>query len=385
MIASVAELFLLTGILARSPTGQMTEALNRRGLRSFRMPGLKSTLRVGREVLIVVLITVALGELSLRIYNSVDPLPIFYSDSYNRFRGKPFAPDWSFHLNSRGFKDVEFSQTKPAGTIRILGIGDSFAFGVVPYEYNYLTLVEQDLKQSGHNVELINMGIPGIGPREYLSLLVHEGFVLEPDRVLVSFFIGNDFEGQRRSLVSYSYAASLIRYVLARWSKFEGQIIHGDGTYDDNGPKFTDDAYLEIELQRSTIFLRDNRAFEGRFAAALSYISEMKRLCDERNVGLTIVLVPDEVQVSRPLQARVIAESGLSPGSFDFALPNRLLRARLEELKVDYIDLLTEFAAHSLNERLYRPNDSHWNIAGNSVAARLIWQHVSTQLGAVDK
>ena len=361
------------------------ETLNRRSLRSLRTPGLKNTLRVGREVLIVILITVALAELSLRIYNSVDPLPIFFSDSYNRFRGKPFAPDWSFHLNSRGFKDVEFSPTKDAGTIRILGIGDSFAFGVVPYEYNYLTLVEQDLKQSGHNVELINMGIPGTGPREYLSLLTHEGLVLEPDRVLVSFFLGNDFEGQSRSLISYSYLASSIKYVLARWSKFEGQIIHGDGTYDDNGPTFTDDAYLQIGLQRSTIFLRDNRAFEARFAAALSYISEMKRLCDDRNVGLTIILIPDEMQVSKPLQSQVIAESGLSPGSFDFALPTRLLRTRLEELRIDYIDLLTEFSTHSLNERLYRRNDSHWNIAGNALAARLIWQHVSTQLGAVDK
>ena len=45
-----------------------------------------------------------------------------------------------------------------------------------------------------HNVELINMGIPGIGPRNYLSLLVQEGFALDPDRVLVTFFIGNDFD-----------------------------------------------------------------------------------------------------------------------------------------------------------------------------------------------
>jgi len=347
------------------------------------MPALRSILRVGRDVLIIVLVTVALGELNLRIYNSLDPLPIFYSDSYNRFRGKPFAPDWSFHLNSRGFKDVEFSPSKAAGTIRILGIGDSFAFGVVPYEYNYLTLVEQDLKQSGHDLELINMGIPGIGPREYLSLLVREGFVLEPDRVLVSFFIGNDFEGHRRSLVSYSYTASLIRYVLAHWSKFEGQIIHGDSTYDDNGPKFTDDAYLQIELQRSTIFLRDNRAFARQLAATLSYISEMKRLCDERNIGFTVVLIPDEMQVSAPLQTRVIAESGLSPGSFEFALPNRLLGARFEELNIDYIDLTAEFSAHSLNEKLYRRNDSHWNIAGNALAARLIVQHLSARLGVV--
>ena len=66
------------------------------------MTALKGILRVGRDVLIIVLITVALGELSLRIYNSIDPLPIFYSESYNQFRGKPFARDWNFHLNSRG-------------------------------------------------------------------------------------------------------------------------------------------------------------------------------------------------------------------------------------------------------------------------------------------
>jgi acetyltransferase AlgX (SGNH hydrolase-like protein) len=348
------------------------------------LPALKGILRVGRDVLIIVLITVALGELSLRIYNSFDPLPIFYSDSYNRWRGKPFAPDWNFHLNSRGFKDVEFNTRKAAGTTRILGIGDSFAFGVVPYEYNYLTLVEQNLKRGGHSVELINMGIPNLGPKEYLSLLVNEGFALEPDRVLLSFFIGNDFEGQRRKPLSYSYVASLITYIVERWRKFEGQIIHV-GTYDDNAPSFTDDGYLEIEVRRSSIFWRDNRRFEGDFAAALSYISEIKRLCDSRNIGLTIVLIPDEMQVSKPLQTQVIAGSGHAPASFDFTLPNRLLRARFEERKIDYIDLTTEFSAHSLNDRLYRPNDSHWNIAGNALAARLILQHVSAQVGPVEK
>src|SRR5262249_41581913 len=352
-------------------------------------------LRVSRDILIIALITVALAEFSLRIYNFIDPLPIFYSESYNRWRGKPFAPEYNtFHLNSRGFNDVEFDTRKAAGTTRIVGIGDSFAFGVVPYEYNYLTLVEQNLKESGHNVELINMGIPSIGPRDYLSLLVHEGFALEPNRVLLSFFIGNDFEGQRRNLASYSYVASLITYVLARWSKFDAQFAPSNASYNDDAPTFTDDAYLKIELQRSTIFLRDNRKFEADFAATLFYLSEIKRLCDSRNIGLTFVLIPDEMQVNRPLQTRIIAASELAqasskfsqvPAFFDFTLPNRLLRAKLEELKIDYIDLIAEFSAHSLNERLYRPNDSHWNIPGNRLAARLILEHLSAQLGSVGK
>jgi hypothetical protein len=231
-----------------------------------------------------------------------------------RFRGKPFAPFWNFHLNSRGFNDVEFSAHKTPGTIRILGIGDSFAFGVVPYEYNYLTLVEKYLKQSGHNVELINMGIPGTQPPEYLSLLVHEGFALEPERVLLSFSINSDFEdSRRRKLISYSYVASLIKYVLERWKKYEGIVRAGDGfAYDDNSPTFTDDAYLKLELKNSTIFWRDNRAFEGDcgalvqycLATAMFFISEIKRLCDSRNIGLTIVLIPDEIQVSKRYRRR---------------------------------------------------------------------------------
>src|SRR5215510_781279 len=352
----------------------------------------KFILSLGRDALMIILITVALGEFGLRIYNYVDPLPIFYSNSYNRWRGKPFAPDWNFHLNSKGFNDVEFNIKKAAGTTRILGIGDSFAFGIVPYEYNYLTLVEQNLKQSGHNVELINMGIPGIGPKEYLSLLINEGLALEPDRVLLSFFIGNDFEESRkRKLISYSFLASLITFVLDHRSN--GQWIPGDGKYDDNAPTFTYKFYLELEVKRSAIFWRDNRAFEGDcsalvsmqqfcFTTALSYISEIKRLCDSKKIGLTIVLIPDEMQVNKPLQTQVVAASGLAPASFDFALPNKLLHAKFDELKIDYIDLITEFSAKSLDKRLYRPNDSHWNIAGNELAAGQILQHLSAQLGS---
>ena len=146
---------------------------------------------------------IRVGRASLRIYNYVDPLPIFYTKSYNRWRGKPFAPNGSFHLNSKGFNDVEFSAKKVAGTTRILGIGDSFAFGIVPYEYNYLTLIEQNLKQSGHNVEVINMGIPSIGPREYLSLLVNEGLALN---LIELFFLFSSAMISRRAVKENSSA-----------------------------------------------------------------------------------------------------------------------------------------------------------------------------------
>jgi hypothetical protein len=139
------------------------------------MHRLKKLARVLLRVLVIVLISFVTAEVGLRIYNHFDPLPIFYDHSYKRFRGKPFAQTPGFRLNSKGFKDVEYQKEKKDGAFRILGIGDSFAYGVVPYENNYLTLVEEKLKQQGANVELINMGIPAIGPRECLSLFVNEG------------------------------------------------------------------------------------------------------------------------------------------------------------------------------------------------------------------
>src|SRR5262249_31978603 len=280
---------------------------------------LKGILRVGRDVLIIVLITVALGELGLRIYNSIDPLPIFYSESYNRFRGKPFAPNWNFHLNSKGFNDVEFNTNKTPGTTRILGIGDSFAFGIVPYEYNYLTLVEKYLKQGGHNVELINMGIPGTGPFDYLSLLVHEGFALAPDSVLLSFFIGNDFDERpgshpRRTLISYSYVASMIGYVLELWKKYEGQIVHGGGgAYDDNATICSFFFYLKSERKRTFISLMYYKSFKRNFGTAMYYISEIKRLCDSRNIRLPIVLLTLAAHSNKSFQTLIIAASRLAP------------------------------------------------------------------------
>lgn len=60
------------------------------------------------------------------------PPYIFYENSYSRFRGKPLADDYDFRLNSRGFKDVERKKEKEPNVYRILGLGDSFAFGVIP-------------------------------------------------------------------------------------------------------------------------------------------------------------------------------------------------------------------------------------------------------------
>ncbi|HWH78476.1 MAG TPA: SGNH/GDSL hydrolase family protein, partial [Candidatus Binatus sp.] len=186
-------------------------------------PSVKKVLSIGGQIVTISLISFALGEATVRIYNHFSPSYLFYNESYNkRFRGKPFALDGNFKLNSLGFKDQEFSLKSQNG-YRIVALGDSFAFGVVHYEHNYLTLIESALQINHPNVDLLNMGILGTAPVDYWELLRDEGLGYKPELVLLSFFIGNDFAGShRRRLYEYSYLATLFHRATKVARSYEG-------------------------------------------------------------------------------------------------------------------------------------------------------------------
>ncbi len=340
---------------------------------------LRACRRIALEFLVIGLITLVTGEVVLRIYDHYYPSFVFDNEIYNGFRGKAGEYHWDFPLNSKGFNDVEFGP-KSATTRRILAIGDSFAFGVVPYQYNYLTLLEQRLQAGGMAVEVLNAGVIKTGPRDYLALLVREGFALQPDAVLLSFFIGNDFDRweppkhRYYRFYRYSYVATLLwsAYKVLRY--YEGPALSlspGKSNYCDDCPNFDPERYLSIEAQRSIIFLDDDRAFRVGVDDALAAMAEIKRLCNDHRIPLFVVIIPDEMQVNMALQKEIRAR--LPPGTkWDKTQPNRLLGERLHRLGVPYLDLYPEFAEAATTTVLYRPRDTHWNIAGNRLAAEAI-------------
>ncbi|MBP0013467.1 MAG: SGNH/GDSL hydrolase family protein [Roseofilum sp. SBFL] len=337
---------------------------------------LKKASQTFAKIGLILLISLGLTEIVFRVYNYLHPSFIFHDSSYNRFRGKPLAPEYNFRLNSQGFKDVEFQVEKAPNTFRILGIGDSFAYGVVPYNYNYYTRLEEKLKQRDDRVEIINMGIPNLSPKDYLALLVTEGLALNPDRVILSFFIGNDFDDSKRSIESYSYVFSFWKFLIDLQNSYEGKVIHGNLEYQDDLPTLTDEKYLQIEIGRSDLFRVENSELESRVRGAMTYLREIKELCDRQNIELLVILIPDELQVNPNLQAKVIDELGMNLEDLDFSLPNQYLQEELTESEIDFLDLFPYFQGYSEFEQLYKPNDSHWNIAGNELAAELIFQYL---------
>ena len=153
-------------------------------------------------------------------------------------------------------------------------------------------------------------------------------------------------------------------------------MIHGDAKYDDKANTFTDAQYLKLERARSFIFVRNNKRFERDFNEAWSQVREMYQICQRLGVRFLVVLIPDELQVNDQLQQKVVNASRLGPESFDFSLPNKMLVAKFRESAIDYIDLRGDFASISKSMKLYKPNDSHWNLAGNRTASEIIAKHM---------
>lgn len=116
----------------------------------------------------------------------------------------------AIQLNSQGWKDVEHTTEKPAGITRILFVGDSVTYGVVPLEKLYSRKVEELLKARGYpSVEVISMGMPGYGTDQTLEVLLREGLSYSPDIVVYQYtsndiidnvYPNDEIKGQPQSL-----------------------------------------------------------------------------------------------------------------------------------------------------------------------------------------
>ncbi len=99
--------------------------------------------------------------------------------------------------NSLGLRNKEISFDKQPGIKRILILGDSYTFGVyVEDDETFSARLESLLQEDGYKVEVINAGYAcGWETDEQYAWLLNEGLKLNPDIVILGFFLGNDITG----------------------------------------------------------------------------------------------------------------------------------------------------------------------------------------------
>ncbi len=119
--------------------------------------------------------------------------------------------------NRLGFNDLDYPEKNDFG-IRIIGLGDSFNWAG-GYKNNYWTLAEKILNDRSPplKIEVLNQGTPMIGPAYLLQLLKTTSIKFDPNIVVLSFFVGNNFgESDPNTMRLVRFGLSLNKNLAAR-------------------------------------------------------------------------------------------------------------------------------------------------------------------------
>ncbi len=327
----------------------------------------------------------------------------------------PFEVVGDFKLNSRGLRTPECGLEPAPGVRRIVALGDSFtwASGGVPYDTLWHRVVGRELARRAEvEVEVVNLGIPSVGPDFEERMWELEGARLSPDLVLHALFIGNDFIDLRGSLADqdaldtlarHSYAVRLVRNLLllrrARWSQGEDAAAEVDEPdegltggyvlperskrYRSDRSKFSRETHRRIVFRRLVVCERDRaEAFDAACGRIGEILRELQRAVTAAGGRYVVILIPDEFQTDRELRDEVLDLYDLESEDYDWERPQRALVEILEREGIEYLDLLPVLR-DSTPGTTFRKHGTHWNIQGNAIAAEALLEDLARR-GVID-
>jgi SGNH hydrolase-like domain, acetyltransferase AlgX len=108
---------------------------------------------------------------------------------------------------------------------------------------------------------------------------------------------------------------------------------------------------------------------ERKWNDTCTYLEVIVESCHRHGAALAVVLIPDEFQVNGAVLQEALAEAGIERKQLDLDAPQRRFKEFLAQSGVPCLDLLQAFRGVP---NTYAPCDTHWNIAGNRLAAREI-------------
>ncbi len=304
----------------------------------------------------------------------------------------------SVTFNAAGMRDVEHTERKPAGTFRILLLGDSFMEALqVPLDSSLPRLLERQLaEQTGKRIEVVNGGVSGWSTDDELRYLTSYGLKYQPDLVVVAMTLHNDLSENMRetwhtmregalveqprqpmSFLRYK-VVELKAYIATRFQTYQlWRRFRHRGEIRQAGRQLN--AYV-VELFRDPTPEPIRHGFE--FAELL--LAEMDAITRAHGAKLVLVLLPLQVQLSDSSFSAFVQRGGVERTAMSIEQPQREVTAIADGLGIPVIDLLPGFrrwTADSLGE-LYLNWDGHWNEAGHRLAASIVTAGLSSAVVA---
>jgi lysophospholipase L1-like esterase len=274
------------------------------------------------------------------------------------FLGKPFQ------TNSRGFiGDREFTQQKPYGTYRIIGIGDSLmsSWGVNPDD-TFLSHLERMLRKRFKTdaIEIMNMGTPGYNTAIEYSVIKEKALGYDPDLIILQFY-GNDLDLPnwiRRRVHAVSYLLFVVRSVIGMYTTGSDE---GGGAVAGSMLTFAPvDEESQLVFRRYAYTVGDVPSEYAYMVGKENFIRTMQgiaRLSRELNIPVILLLADDSILGDAP-QVRQMG--------FTLLNASEQLDSYLRSHSMTYAEV-------SIG-----PNDIHLNKFGHSLYADMLFRTIES-------
>ena len=294
-------------------------------------------------------------------------------------------------VNRLGLRDREIAVPKPAGTVRILGVGDSVTFGYgVRLEETFLKVLEAHLEVNAGAVryEVVNAGVEECGLDGYYEILRALGPTLEPDLVVVGIVL-NDIQRYNDLERSPRLAGAALEPGVAR--QLHGALLRRSQLYLAAVRGARSILYRLHVLDVSDLYGSPLRAVQPggqplarAWESSLDVLERLVALARAQGVPIVLAVFPVEVQLDAAAIERYRRDFGVTvPAQALDGEPQRRLRAFGAAHGVPVIDLLPALRAAGgddlyLRKGLVRFDPVHLSPRGHQIVAETIYRALAT-------
>ena len=272
-------------------------------------------------------------------------------------------------VNPMGLRGPEVSAEKTAGTLRVIGLGDSFTFGVgVRDEHTFLRRLEGRLNRH-QPVEVLNAGTQGYNTRDQQVTLENRWLALKPDLVLVVFYLNdiyrdesavafwNNGEGhgvylQPTGLARHSHLIDWCQYSWRAKELRQRMIAHYSQAY------FTD--------PRSFFAKPVSRSQPMDWSASRAALVRIVELARTHGFQVGLAIFPELMSLE----------------DYPFTAIHAFVEETCKEIGMPVHDLLSAFQGHSDHQLWVHPTDHHPNEIAHDLAAASLEKFLRTLIAA---
>lgn len=357
---------------------------------------MKKTAFILVTIFAVILIVFVIAEIIVRLlWSGLPPVPKeaskypYYPDA-DKSISYVLKPDFPYEnsfilTNKYGFRvDRHITEKKPAGTYRIVFIGDSLILGTRARVYKTIPfIVENGLRtlkyKDSEKIEVLNFGMPGHNIKQYLGVLKKYALKYEPDAIYVGVSIFNDLDGQFIEYLGNGYLTRRSVHTVhgvnyeskpPSWLEWNSYILrllyYAKNDARDADKKSGEGEKIEGKVRRYLPASCDET--DSVWPEVKDNMREIRDLAEKHNAMLQILIFPSTAQIAYPDLPRT---------------PQKILGGILKQLRIPYHDFYDEYVfAKAKTGRLpFRDTSSHpddwmYSFIGFSIRDDFAWNNL---------